>query len=264
MTEQDTNLMGQIIGHSAPIATAPGLHQGIPNQASGARLDNAPPVHDWQKRYTDLQSYKDVEINKRDQAIRDLEAKVAGNFKVPRTAEELTAFQTENPDLFATVQTIAHQMTQNATMQVHNELSVLKADKAASDDKAAVVELQRAHPDAAAIGQAPEFAQWVSTKGPKVQDAVYNNQNDAESLSMVISLFKQETQWNVQAAPNQDLMNSMAVTLKNDSGSAVQGDPRLSMDYVWSEQEINSLSHTDLTEDIMNALDLAQNTGRVR
>ena len=271
-TTTNTNLISRLQPQGTPVM-APNPHSlQIPAsiEAEGARRDAQIPdqaTHDWQKRYTDLQSYKDRELNARDQTIRELKAKASSQFQVPRTAEELTAFRTTNPDLYAVVETIAHQMTQNANASVQSELDTLRAEQTITSENAAVNELLRVHPDASAIAQAKEFASWVEAKGPKVQNIVYSNSNDAESLSMVLSLFKQETNWGVQnnqASHNTNFQDTLDVNARNDSGHAVGSeDPRLSTNYIWTEREINDLDHNQYTPEISGALDLAQAEGRI-
>jgi hypothetical protein len=84
----------------------PVVDQGNP-QANDPRA----PVHDWEKRYKDLQSFHTKTVQTKDTELAEARStNQPDTFTVPKTAEELAAFSQKNPETYQFIQTIAHDM----------------------------------------------------------------------------------------------------------------------------------------------------------
>lgn len=226
------------------------------------------PVHDWEKRYKDLQSWSSKTVAAKDQEINSLKSSAVPNsFQVPKTAEELSAFAKENPETYQFIQTIAYDMANTQTQALSTRLESTESKLNSNAADLAFAELHAAHPDFEKIDSSKEFHAWLPRQTAEVQGWVYNNTDNAQKLSMALSLFKQETKWGVHetnpAIPsNADIQGnldaSMAVTTNSTPGAASEGNPQ----YVWSESEIGAM-RPEVFAKYEKDIDLALAEGRV-
>jgi len=248
---------GMSVTETAPVAT------GNPAQATPES-----PVHDWEKRYKDLQSYSTKQMNEKETEIATLlRDKARGpEFQVPRTAEELAAFKLENADTYALIETIAHGIATNQTQTINDRLETAESTLATQSREQAMVQLRQSHPDFEEINGDPRFNQWLSTQDVEIQGWIYHNSDDANKVSRALSLFKQDTGWGstTPSAVNQhnqpSVAASMAVDVPGDTSG--NGDPRSHPAYIWKESEINKLYPTEYAQ-FSNDIDLAMSEGRV-
>jgi len=249
-------------GQQAPDATG--------NPAQPANQES--PVHDWEKRYKDLQSYSTKQMNEAQSEIANLQRDKAQGpaFQVPKTAEELSAFQKANPETHAFIQTIAHGIANTQTQAINDRLETAESALANTSREAAMVQLQNAHPDFEEINGHPSFNTWLSTQDTEVQSWIYHNSNDANKVSRALSPFKQDTGWGSQTNSgqnqgnngyqgNQNLDASMSVDVPGDSST---GDPRKHPKYVWSESEIAKM-HPTVFAQYADDISLAMSERRV-
>lgn len=228
------------------------------------------PVHDWEKRYKDLQSYSTKQMNDKETEIANLlRDKARGpEFQVPRTADELAAFKLENADTYALIETIAHGIAKNQTQTINDRLETAETTLASQSREQAMVQLQNAHPDFEEINGHPLFNQWISKQDTEVQGWIYHNESDAAKVSRALSLFKQDTGWGVKTNTSDqvnqvnqtNVENSMAVNVPGDTVAG--GDPRKHPAYIWKESEIAKL-HPPEFQAYSEDIDLAMSEGRV-
>ena len=176
-----------------------------PASPEGTAPEQAQPVeHDWQKRYTDLQSYKDKEIN----GLKDRLARSEANatvFTPPKTAEELEAFGKQNPDWMGVIETAAHNIVAKNIQPIQEELNLAKANTAAA-------ELLAVHPDVGTLTQTPDFNQWATEQGPEIQ-AWLADELDASKVIRAINYYKAMRSTNpVVPTHPQDLSAAQAVS----------------------------------------------------
>ena len=255
MSHTNRPLMGNAVAQNPETvqAQSPSSIQNTqldPMEASGnpGTVSQETPSHDWEKRYKDLQSYSTKQVNAKDTEIANLlRDKAQGpKFQPPKTAEELTAFRTENPETYAFIQTIAHDMANNQTQVISERLETAESTLAETSREAAMNQLKLAHPDFEEINGHPSFNIWLESQDPEVQSWIYHNTNDANKVSRALSLFKHDTGWGVKennsGNPNgnqgnqSNLDGSRAVDVQG--GSEGGNDPRTHPKYIWSEAEI--------------------------
>ena len=235
--------------HSMNVTDPGAQPQGTPEP-----MNPEAPVHDWEKRYKDLQSYSTKQHNESQTEIANLQRDKAQGpaFQVPKTAEELSAFQKANPETHAFIQTIAHDIANNQTQIINDRLETAEQALATTSRETAMSQLKQAHPDFEEINGHPSFNDWISTQDPEVHGWIYHNSNDANKVSRALSLFKQDTGWGVNSdanvsqgnqgnQQNQNLDASMSVNVPGDSS---QGDPRKHPKYIWTESEIAKMHPT--------------------
>ena len=79
----------------------------------------------------------------------------------------------------------------------------------------AEAELMRLHPDFGDIRDSDEFHEWADEQPKWVQDALYDNDNDAKSAARAIDLYKVDK--NIIKKPNVKNDAAKAVKTKNNS-----------------------------------------------
>lgn len=277
MTDNTRNLFSASVANNPGVTQAPGLHGIVDSPAPaitgnpGGENEVSQVSHDWQKRYGDLQRH----LATKETEIAQLKAK-SNTFTAPKTPEELQAFRVEQPEVYAVIQTIAHEMAEQSNSVIAGELSTVKDTLNKTTVEAGMERLHLRHPDMEAIHNSPDFMPWLSTKSTEVQSWILNNPDKPNLVSDVIDMFKAETPWGVvneqasQGNQNQNQFNQVNQEALEASRSVANrgpqetltGDPRSNPQYVWGEREVQKLSDSDYAAH-EGAIDLAHSEGRI-
>ena len=95
---------------------------------SGTPQQEQRPRTNYKKRYDDLKKHYDTKISEFKQREQELEAMARSaqpQYQPPKSAEDLERFKSEYPDLYDTVETVAH-MRSEEQMNYHKMLSRLQ------------------------------------------------------------------------------------------------------------------------------------------
>ena len=87
----------------------------------------------YKKRYDDLKKHYDTRISEFKQREQELVAEASENapaYQAPKTLEELEEFKAKNPDLYETVETVAHLQSETQTETLRQQLSALQEREA--------------------------------------------------------------------------------------------------------------------------------------
>ena len=109
---------------------------------------------------------------------------------MPKTPEELEQFKTEYPDVYAVVQTVAHQQAEEKSKELQKELETIREREKNLVVQKAYEELLRKHPDFDDIRKDKKFLDWLETQPASLADGIYKNNTDALWASRVIDLYK--------------------------------------------------------------------------
>ena len=85
--------------------------QATPSEDSETPPDKKSKDVNYKKRYDDLKKHYDnrlSEFKQKEQELLAEAAEKAPQYKAPKTLEELQEFKRRNPDLYETVETVAH------------------------------------------------------------------------------------------------------------------------------------------------------------
>ena len=278
MSNTSRPLMGTTVASNPAIvvATSPNAVFNVPDDtgvdASTSQVnDPRAPVHDWEKRYKDLQSFHTKTLSTKDQeilALRDTNS--PGTFVVPKTADELAAFKAKNPETYQFIQTIAHDMAAKQVEPIVGRLKDAEFELGKEKDSQALVQLNARHPDFQAVDASPEFHTWLGSQPDHIQGWIFNNPDDAGKISSVLDLFKASTGWGVNAGntsatqANQPSGADAVNVGSTATGETVSGDPRANNpQYRWSESEIGNMRPEEYAK-FSSAIDLALSEGRVQ
>ena len=148
----------------------------------------------FKKRYGDLRRHsqkKEEEFNAKIAALEAQVTKAANKELVlPKTDEELEAFTKEHPDVAAIIETIADKKSKSAAKDIESRMAELEELRIDAKREKAEAELVKMHPDFIEIRQDDIFHNWAKDQPKWVQDALYENVDDAKSVARVIDLYK--------------------------------------------------------------------------
>ena len=148
----------------------------------------------FKKRYGDLRRHqqdKEKEFTAKIEALESQLSKAAKKQLVlPKTDEELEAWTKEYPDIASIIETIADKKSKSASKDIEDRMVELEEMRQNAHRDKAEAELVKIHPDFIEIRQDDTFHNWAKEQPKWVQDALYENVDDAKSVARVIDLYK--------------------------------------------------------------------------
>lgn len=231
-----------------------------------APKDNSPTTnHNYKKRYDDLKRHHDHDKVKMKQRVSELESQLQASqprYEAPKSEEELQQFKEANPDLYDTVESVAHNIAADqlnslqprlsAIEQRENELAVREAEQA----------MRNSHPDYDDIRGSDEFHAWAEEQPDQIQDWIYRNPDNVTLASRAIDFYKMETgqgQNSIQRRSNSQ-RQSAETAADMVSTKTTNVEPRQAK--IWTESEIEKMS-LDQFDKYEEEINLAQAEGRI-
>ena len=154
----------------------------------------SPEEKNFKKRYGDLRRHTQKKEEEFTAKIEALEAKLskAANQELvlPKTDEELEAWSKEYPDVAAIIETIADKKSKAAATDLEKRMAEFEELRITAKKEKAEAELIGMHPDFVEIREDDKFHKWAEAQPKWVQDALYENVDDAKSVSRVLDLYK--------------------------------------------------------------------------
>jgi hypothetical protein len=221
----------------------------------------------YKKRYDDLKNHYDSklsEFKRREQELIEEARKAEPAYQAPKSQEELARFRQEYPDLYDTVETVAHLRSQQEVEVLKGKLSFIEQREAEIVKREAEAALHERHPDFDEIRGNDNFHSWAKEQPDQIQGWIYDNPDDVTLAVKALDLYKletgqgqQRTQKNRSGRRKQQKASAAdIVSTKTTSVDARQ--PR-----IWTENEIAKMSLDQFDkheEDIREAI----SEGRVR
>jgi len=216
----------------------------------------------YKKRYDDLKKHYDKRVSefkqKEEQLLAEARA-AAPQYQAPKSVEELEQFKEKYPDLYETVETVAHMRSEEQIADLRQELVSIKQREADITRKEAEAELMSRHPDFNEIRGDDNFHEWAKSQPEEIQDWIYNNPNNATLASRAIDLYKLESgipqsKTSKQSRPATSSAADM-VSTKTKTVDAKEAK-------VWTEREIARMS-VDQFDKYEDEINQAISEGRV-
>ena len=229
-----------------------------------ATLEEAPqeqeaePSHNYKKRYDDLKKHYDQKVSDFKQKEQELVAQarsVQPEYEPPKSVEELEEFKDQYPDLYNTVETVAHLQSQRQVSELESQLQSMRQREHEVLQREAENILKERHPDFEDIRGHDTFHEWAKEQPEQIQDWIYNNPDNALLASKAIDLYKLEngiTQTKQSRKRQQQSKGSAADMVSTKTTSVDAKQPK-----IWTEREIAAMSLDQFDkyeEDIKQAL----------
>jgi len=145
----------------------------------------------FKKRYGDVRRHMQQKEKEWEEKFVALEARLGQeNIRPPKSDEDIESWAKEYPDVASIVETIAAKKAQEMFNKAEDRLQRLDAKEAEMSRSSAEQDIRKAHPDFDKLREADEFHDWVDEQPKWVQDALYENSDDAASVIRVIDLYK--------------------------------------------------------------------------
>ena len=148
----------------------------------------------FKKRYGDLRRHTQEKEREFQKQLDDLKQQLAKatkkEMKLPKSDEDLEAWANEYPDVAKIVETIAMKKAREQSEQLEARLQKIDEMSVEAKKEKAEAELMRLHPDFDEIRDSDDFHEWAEEQPKWVQDALYENDNDARSAARAIDLYK--------------------------------------------------------------------------
>ncbi len=166
-------------------------------KAEAQEEDLSAEEKNFKKRYGDLRRHsqkKEEEFNAKLEALQAQLDKAANNELVlPKTEEELEAWSKEYPDVAGIVEAIADKKSKATAKDLEARMAEFEELRITAKREKAEAELAGMHPDFVQIREDDSFHNWAKEQPKWVQDALYENMEDAKSVARVIDLYKIDT-----------------------------------------------------------------------
>ena len=150
----------------------------------------------FKKRYGDLRRHtqeKEKQFQQQlDELKQQLDKATKKEIKLPKSDEDIEAWAKEYPDVAKIVETIAMKKAREQSEQLEARLQKIDEMSVEAKKEKAEAELMRLHPDFDNIRDSDDFHEWAEEQPKWVQDALYENDNDARSAARAIDLYKSD------------------------------------------------------------------------
>ena len=148
----------------------------------------------FKKRYGDLRKHQQQQQKTFEDKITNLERQLneatKKEIKLPKTEEELETWAKEYPDVAAIVESIAIKKAREQSKSIEDKIKQYEDLRVEASKEKAEAELLSMHPDFEQIRETDEFHEWAEKQPKWVQNALYENDNDAKSAARAIDLYK--------------------------------------------------------------------------
>ena len=150
----------------------------------------------FKKRYSDLRRHQQKQAEEFKEEIEKLKSQLTAATKkemqLPKSDEDLESWVKQYPDVAAIVETIAIKKAKEQADGLEERMKVIDDMQYTAKKEKAEAELMRLHPDFDEIRDSDEFHEWAEDQPKWVQDALYENDNDAKSAARAIDLYKSD------------------------------------------------------------------------
>ena len=148
----------------------------------------------FKKRYGDLRRHSQKQQEDFQNQINELKEQLSAatkkEIKLPKSDEEIGEWMKQYPDVAAIVETIAIKKAREQSTELEERVTKInKMQEDAERQKAETILLQ-IHPDFEDIRQDDDFHSWAEEQPRWIQQALYDNDNDAQSAARAIDLYK--------------------------------------------------------------------------
>jgi len=218
----------------------------------------------YKKRYDDLKKHYDDRVSQFKQREQELLAEASSSqpqYEVPKSAEEIERFKQEYPDLYDTVETVAHLQSERQVGELQGQLSALQEREADIVRREAETGLRDRHPDFETIRTDENFHEWAKVQPDEIQDWIYKNPDNVSLASKAIDLYKMDS--GIASTPTRrqsqqpregsaaDMVSTKTTTIDVDKGTKI-----------WTEREIAAMS-LDEFDSVEEQINQAITEGRV-
>ena len=173
----------------------------------------------FKKRYGDLRRHsqdKEKQFQKQlDDLKEQLNKATKKEMKLPKSDADIEAWASEYPDVAKIVETIAMKKAKEQSEELESRIQKIDEMSAEATKDKAEAALMQIHPDFDEIRDSDEFHDWAEEQPKWVQDALYENDNDARSAARAIDLYKSDKGIGKEVKTKSDKSAALEISTKN-------------------------------------------------
>ena len=211
----------------------------------------------FKKRYSDLRRHQQKQAEDFKQEIEQLKSQLSSatkkEMKLPKSDEDLESWAKNYPDVAAIVETIAMKKAKEQADSLEERMKAIDEMQYDAKKEKAEAELMRLHPDFDEIRDSDDFHEWAEEQPKWVQDALYENDNDARSAARAIDRSKGERGIGKKSKGKNDKGAAEAVAPKNKA-SKPQGDETSTYLRESEVQKMSPQQYEKQADEIMEAI----------
>jgi DNA repair exonuclease SbcCD ATPase subunit len=234
-------------------------------KAAATDEDNEEPTSaeekTFKKRYGDLRRHSQkmqTELQTQiDELRKQLEATTKKEIKLPKSEAELNAWAEQYPDVYKIVETIAIKKAKETSSSLEERMRKVDEMEHQAQRQKAEAELMRLHPDFDTIREDDEFHNWVEEQPKWVQQALYENDNDAKAAARAIDLYKADK--GIAKAKKTDSRGA-AMAVNTRAGKTAPATE--ASDGVMYESQIQKMNDKEF-EANMEKIEMARRAGKI-
>jgi len=232
----------------------------LEEQQDAEKTESMPPEEKtFKKRYGDLRRHAQQKEKQMRNQIRQLEEQLSSatkeGIKLPKSDEELSEWSKQYPDVAKIVETIATKKAQELDSSIEKRLQHIAEREIETNRKRAETELLQLHPDFDEIRNSEDFHGWVQEQPTWVQQALYENDNDAKAAARAIDLYKIDSEIVTKKAraPKDNKDAAKSVSTKG-SQTRPQSDESATQLRESEVEKMSAKEYEKHAEEIMNAI----------
>ena len=210
----------------------------------------------FKKRYSDLRRHQQQQAEEFKKEIETLKSQLSQaaqkKMKLPKSDEDIEQWAKDYPDVAAIVETIAMKKAREQSSALEERMKAIDELQSSATKEKAEAELMRLHPDFGDIRDSDEFHEWAEEQPKWVQDALYDNDNDARSAARAIDLYKADMGIKKEK-PKSDKAAAKSVSTK-DSRSKPQDNEANSYLKESAVQKMSPSEYEKRSDEIMEAI----------
>ena len=210
----------------------------------------------FKKRYSDLRRHQQKQAEEFKTELAELKRQLADatkkEMKLPKSDEDIETWAKDYPDVAAIVETIAMKKASEQSSALEERIKAIDEMQMSATKEKAEAELMRLHPDFDDIRDSDEFHEWADSQPKWVQDALYENDNDARSAARAIDLYKADMGIG-KKKPKSDKDAAKSVATKNSRSKPQENEESTYL----KESEVQRMSPKEYekrSDEIMEAI----------
>ena len=211
----------------------------------------------FKKRYSDLRRHQQKQAEELKKEIESLKTQLSvaaqKEMKLPKSDEDIEQWAAEYPDVAKIVETIAIKKAKEQNAALEQRMKAIDDMQISATKEKAEAELMRLHPDFDEIRDSDDFHMWADEQPKWIQDALYENDNDARSAARAIDLYKVDRGITSEKKSKKNKGAAEAVSTKRERNTP-QADESSTYLKESQVQAMSSQEYEKRSEEVMEAI----------
>jgi len=183
-----------------------------------------PEEKSFKKRYGDLRRHFAEKEKEWEAKIEAVTRTQSTSVLPPKSDEDIAAWATKYPDVAAIVETIANKKAEEKLAQYKDKFDAYEKLTYETSRNKAMDAIRQSHPDFDNLRKSDEFHAWAEEQPKWVQDALYENEEDARAVVRVLDLYKVDKGMTPSARKEKTKEAASLITAKNKPSVDFESD----------------------------------------